>query len=184
MSIGMKRQTVYLEEHQAQWEEAAAETVDVIKRILSDTAVDVRHVGSTSIKSIPAKPIIDIAVGVKSYDEVLAKKAELEAADIIFRIDERPQQLLFVMGDFENDTRTHHIHVVMYDSTEWNDYINFSDYLNENDEAAHEYAKLKLELARRFPKDRVAYMNGKSELISRLLGDAKKWRSRFEIRGK
>ena len=88
------------------------------------------------------------------------------------------------MGDFENDTRTHHIHVVMYDSTEWNDYINFSDYLNENDEAAHEYAKLKLELARRFPNDRVAYTNGKSELISRLLGDAKKWRSRFEIRGK
>ncbi|MGO0916463.1 GrpB family protein, partial [Clostridioides difficile] len=40
------------------------------------------------------------------------------------------KQLLFAMGDFEKNTRTHHIHVVEWNSVAWNNYINFRDYLN------------------------------------------------------
>lgn len=176
MSIGMKRGTVYLEEHQTQWESAASDCVSAIKRILCDTAVDVQHIGSTSIKTIPAKPIIDIAVGVRDYDAVLAKKDELEAEDIIFRFDERPSQFLFVMGDFEKDTRTHHIHVVLYDSKEWNDYINFRDYLNSHEDKANEYAEMKKYLSEKYPNDRNAYCNEKGELVTKLLAEAAEWR--------
>ncbi len=62
MSIGMKRGTVYLESHRIEWETTAAETIRIIKNVLQDEAIDIRHVGSTSIKTIPAKPIIDIAL--------------------------------------------------------------------------------------------------------------------------
>ena len=62
MSIGMKRGTVYLESHRTEWETTAAETIRIIKNVLQDEAIDIRHVGSTSIKNIPAKPIIDIAL--------------------------------------------------------------------------------------------------------------------------
>ena len=37
MSIGMKRGTVYLEEHRVRWEGEAAETVSVIKGVLQCT---------------------------------------------------------------------------------------------------------------------------------------------------
>ena len=177
MSIGMKRGTVYLEDHRPEWETAAAQTILTLKRVLRSDAAGVRHVGSTSIKTIPAKPIIDIAVGVHDYEAVLRKKDALEAEGIIFRFDERPGQLLFVMGDFENDTRTHHIHVVLYGSKEWTDYVNFTDYLNADAAAAEKYAALKRELAEKYPNDRVAYTEGKSELISCLLTDAERWRS-------
>ena len=51
------------------------------------------------------------------------RKGQFEG--IVFRGEDVAGQLLFVMGDFEKDTRTHHIHVVRWNSAEWNNYINF-----------------------------------------------------------
>ena len=176
MSIGMKRGTVFLEPHLTEWEIAAKETILTLKNILGDIAADIQHIGSTSIKAIKAKPIIDIAVAVNDFEAVLQKRAELEKADVIFRFDERPEQLLFVIGDFEKDTRSHHIHVVLYGSDEWNNYINFRDYLNSNIEAAKEYETTKLRLSEQYPDDRIAYTDGKKETIDRLLAEALLWK--------
>ena len=178
MSIGMKRGTVYHEPHQEAWERAAEETIHTLKSILGSVAVDIQHIGSTSIRTIGAKPIIDIAVAVNDYELILSKRDVLEKADIIFRFDERPEQLLFVMGDFEKDTRSHHIHVVIYGSDEWNNYINFRDYLNSNIKAAREYEAVKLKLAEQYPDDRIAYTDGKQEVIYRLLEEARIWKSK------
>ena len=100
----------------------------------------------------------------------------LEKADIVFRFDERPEQILFVMGDFEKDTRSNHIHVVLFGSDEWNNYINFRDYLNSNTEAAREYEAVKLRLAEQYPDDRIAYTGGKQEVIDKLLTEARVWK--------
>ena len=174
----MKRGTVFLEPHLTEWEIAAKETILTLKNILGDIAADIQHIGSTSIKAIKAKPIIDIAVAVNDFEAVLQKRAELEKADVIFRFDERPEQLLFVMGDFEKDTRSHHIHVVIYGSDEWNNYINFRDYLNSNIKAAREYEAVKLKLAEQYPDDRIAYTDGKQEVIDKLLAEALVWKSK------
>ena len=174
----MKRGTVYLEPHQTEWERAAEETIRTLKNILGNSAADIQHIGSTSIRTISAKPIIDIAVAVNDYELILSKRDVLENADIIFRFDERPEQLLFVMGDFEKDTRSHHIHVVIYGSDEWNNYINFRDYLNSNIKAAREYEAVKLKLAEQYPDDRIAYTDGKQEVIDKLLAEALVWKSK------
>ena len=176
MSIGMKRGTVYLEPHQAEWERIAEETIQTLKNILGSIAADIQHIGSTSIRTISAKPIIDIAVAVNDYELILSKRDVLENADIIFRFDERPEQLLFIMGDFARDTRSHHIHVVLFGSDEWNNYINFRDYLNSNIEAAREYESVKLRLAEKYPDNRIAYTDGKQEVIDRLLVEARVWK--------
>ena len=178
MSIGMKRGTVYLEPHQKEWERASEETIQTLKNILGSTVIDIQHIGSTSIKNISAKPIIDIAVAVKNFDDILSKRDELERNGIIYRFEESPKQLLFVMGDFEQDTRSHHIHVVFYDFDEWNNYINFRDYLNSNIEAAREYESVKLRLAEQYPNDRIAYTDGKQEVIEKLLDEAHVWKSK------
>ena len=162
MSIGMKRGTVYLEPHQTEWERAAEETIRTLKNILGNSAADIQHIGSTSIRTISAKPIIDIAVAVNDYELILSKRDVLENADIIFRFDERPEQLL----------------VVIYGSDEWNNYINFRDYLNSNIKAAREYEAVKLKLAEQYPDDRIAYTDGKQEVIDKLLAEALVWKSK------
>jgi len=47
------------------------------------------------------------------------------------------------MGDMEADIRTHHIHIVKRNGTEWKNYIHFRDYLNANENVALQYEKLK-----------------------------------------
>ena len=174
MSIGMKRGTVFLEEHQPAWEENARTVINDIQSALDGLNADVQHIGSTSVKSIKAKPIIDIAVAVNDLDEVIAHNEKLAERSIIFRFDERPDHLLYVKGDFEKDTRTHHIHVIPKGSEKWKNYLCFRDYLNENLSIAKEYEALKLELCEEYSNDRNSYTNAKEDFIRRVTADARK----------
>lgn len=176
MLLGLKRGTVILEPHNDEWELCAKETIIDLKRILGVDAIDIQHVGSTAIKNIVAKPIIDIVVGVNDFLSVLKHKEELSNAGIIFRGEDLERQLLFVIGDFEKDTRSHHIHVVKWNEKEWINYINFRDYLNANSNAAFEYSKLKEELIQDYSNDRIHYTKGKTKMIDELLEQAARWR--------
>ena len=99
--IGLKRGTVELLPHQPLWEDVAAKTIILLKSVLNDVAIDIQHVGSTSIQNVCAKPIIDIAVGVKTLDSIKPYIELLGKNGIIFRKEDVKEQLLFVMGDFE-----------------------------------------------------------------------------------
>lgn len=176
--IGLKRGTVQLCPHQKSWDISAQETITILKSILGDSAVDIQHIGSSSIPTISSKPIIDIAVGVKNLEDIKSYIPALESKGIIYRGSDHENQLLFVIGDFENDSRSHHIHVIKYNNDEWNNYTNFRDYLIEFPDEAKKYEKLKIDLAEKYPNDGGAYTEGKKELISKILNDAKIWRKR------
>ena len=87
-------------------------------------------------------------------------------------------QLLYVMGDFENDTRTHHIHVVEEGDIAFDNYINFRDYLNDNIDKAIEYQKLKEILSEKYYNNRTEYTKGKQKFIDEILLEAKTWRNK------
>ena len=141
MSLGLKRGIVKLEAHDKQWDDIANQTIKELKVILGDDVIDIQHIGSTAIPTIKAKPIIDIVVGVN------------------------------VMGDMEKDIRTHHIHVVKWNETEWKNYIHFRDYLNANEDVALQYQKLKEELEGKYADDRAAYTMGKRNMIDMILNN-------------
>ncbi len=174
--IGLKRGTVELLPHDPQWKNAANETIILLKSLLQDVAIDIQHVGSTAIQNISAKPIIDIAVGVNTLDSIKPYIELLKNNGIIFRKEDVKEQLLFVIGDFEKEFRTHHIHVVEWNSIAWNNYINFRDYLNAFPEYAKEYDDLKKKLALEFANNRGNYTAGKQEFIDRILKQAHLWK--------
>ncbi|MGB4091978.1 MAG: GrpB family protein [Ruminococcus flavefaciens] len=78
MSIGLFRGTVILEPHSIEWEANAQQTIAGLKAILGETITDAQHIGSTSIREICAKPIIDIAVGADDTEAVLSMNDKLE----------------------------------------------------------------------------------------------------------
>ena len=174
--IGLKRGIVELLPHNPLWEDVAAETIKKLKSLLNDVAIDIQHVGSTVIQNISAKPIIDIAVGVNTLDSIKPYIELLKKNGIIFRKEDVKEQLLFVIGDFEKEFRTHHIHVVEWNSIAWNNYINFRDYLNAFPEYAKEYDDLKKKLALEFANNRGNYTAGKQEFIDRILKQAHLWK--------
>ncbi len=174
MSIGLKSKTVVLEPHQVEWEEEGRRKCAEIKEILGSDAVDVQHVGSTSIIGISAKPIIDIAVAVRAFEDIRKHDAKLAEHGIIYRKEDYPGQHLYRCGDFEREMITHYIHVVLAGSYQWRNYINFRDYLNTHEEDAKAYEKCKLDLWEKYPNDRDAYVEGKSALVTEILGKTSK----------
>ena len=60
-----------LYDHDPEWNKEAARTIKTIKDILGDVAIQAEHVGSTSVNSIKAKPIIDIAVAVIHFSDII-----------------------------------------------------------------------------------------------------------------
>lgn len=170
--IGLKRGTVKLMSHQKEWIENAEDTIRLLSQILGDIVVDMQHVGSTAIPSIHAKPIIDIVVGVQDFADILPYMERLRHHGFVFRREDIAGQMLFIIGDFENDSRTHHIHVVKWNGAEWKNYISFRDYLNAYPEKARLYDSCKQGLAERFPNDRKSYTAGKENLINSLLSEA------------
>lgn len=176
MSIGLRIGTVAVEQHNIEWKTSAQELIDNLKNILKDDIIDAQHIGSTSIKSICAKPIIDIVVGVSDFDKIMQHNEELLRNGIVYRREDHPGQHLYVCGDLENDIQTHYIHVVIFESKVWNNYLNMRDYLNAHEEDAKKYSDLKKQLAKEYPEDRIAYTNSKSAFIEMILRKADEWR--------
>lgn len=176
MSLGLKKGTVRLEAHQAEWDIEGERACTKIRDILGDDAVDVQHIGSTSIRWICAKPVIDIVVAVRSFQDIMKHNDELAENGIIYRRQDVPGQHLYRCGDLEHDIVTHFIHVVICDSDAWKNYISFRDYLNAHPEEARSYERLKEDLCSKFPEDRDSYADGKKELVTELLSRAKRWR--------
>ena len=176
MSIGLKKDIVKLEVHQDAWDVEGAVTCKKLEDILGDDIVDAQHVGSTSIRCIYAKPIIDIAVAVRDFQDIMKHNEELAVNGIIYRSQDVPGQHLYRCGDLENDIVTHFIHVVIADSKAWHNYINFRDYLNAHPDDAKVYERLKQDLCSKYPEYRNSYVDGKKELVAELLVKAKRWR--------
>lgn len=172
--IGLERGTVRLYEHEKEWEIEAQNTISRLKNILGDVIKDIQHVGSTSVFSIKAKPIIDIAVAVDDFNDILAREKELRDNGFYYRPGAQASirnQLLFACGNYytgSGNLQTHFIHVVLTGSMDWINYINFRDYLNSTPSAAKEYENLKVSLALQAPVDggREKYLKGKHNFIA------------------
>ena len=176
--LGLKRGTVALLPHDPEWEVEGARTVNELYSILGDAAVDIRHVGSTSVQTTPAKPIIDIAVAVDDFSKVDVLFDALRQRGYYNRPTELKDQLLLASGSFYDgtgDLQTHFIHVVPRDSRAWFDYLNFRRYLIEHPSVAEEYGALKISLAAAAPVDngREKYLAGKHDFITRILATAR-----------
>ena len=171
--IGLQRGTVKLCEHEKEWEIEAQNTISRLKKILGSVIRDIQHVGSTSILSIKAKPIIDIAIAVDNFDDILVFEKKLKDEGFYYRPNAQASirdQLLFACGSFydgSGDMQTHFIHVVLTSSMNWINYINFRDYLNNTPSVAKEYENLKVSLAAQTPIDsgREKYLKGKHDFI-------------------
>lgn len=169
--LGLKRGTVQLCEHEQAWEIEAQNTILRLKEILGAVIKDIRHVGSTSIPSIKAKPIIDIAIAIDDFEDVLLLEEELKKQGFYYRPKvDLGEQLLFASGSYYDgtgDLQTHFIHIMKTGSMDWRNYINFRDYLNSTHAVAKEYEDLKVLLAKQAPVDngREKYSRGKHDFI-------------------
>ena len=127
-----------------------------------------------------AKPIVDILVEVTSLEATKQKIVpilEAKGYDYFWRPtvgdDIPPFYAWFIKRDSDGE-RTHHIHMVEDDFEHW-DRLLFRDYLIEKSAVAQDYKILKINLAKKYPYDRVTYTREKSAFIERVTHEAKRY---------
>lgn len=167
MKLGLKNDEVRLMNYTPEWTE---EFFRVKKEIMENTNLDenrIEHIGSTAIKGMSAKPIIDILVGVddlSKVDKPLYK--DFYRAGFLRLKVERPGEI--VLAKFTDDTyeeKTHYIHLVEYQKKLWNDLIFFRDYLNSDKTARKQYLEIKLEYLKKSSTEVNEYTDFKEEFV-------------------
>lgn len=169
MMLGLTRGTVALHPYTEEWPALFRAEVAHLQAAIGAHALDIQHVGSTSIPGLPAKPILDIGVAVENFEAATVCIQPLEAIGYRYRGEAGiPRRHYFVKGD----PVTHHLHMNEIHSADWQQQIAFRDYLRQHPEAVHAYATLKAQLASQFPDDRLAYTESKSGFIAGILQKA------------
>lgn len=175
--IGLRRRTVRLSDHHPSWGKYFRMEKELILRTIGDKVIEIRHIGSTSILGMPAKPIIDIMASVKTLVDVEPFTRHLIAIGYKDRgsggvVGRR----YFVKGEGEEEKKSHHLNFCEMNSFFWRSHLAFRDFLEQNADAAAQYARLKRELANKFPNDREAYTIEKEKFVRSILNLAMKER--------
>jgi len=173
--IGLKRGTVKLVRYNPNWWQRFKCEEKKIRKVFGRDALEIQHVGSTAIPGILAKPIIDIALIVPSFQK--AKLYEKRLKEIGYKIkknDTRKERLFFTKGPEKK--RTHYLHIGEIGSNYAEDMILFRNYLRKHKDTAKEYSELKENLAKRYQDKREIYTVRKTELIKKIVNKMKKIR--------
>lgn len=144
-----RRGRIVVEAYNPQWPALFEEERVQILSAVGELAVAVEHVGSTAVDGLAAKPIIDIAVGVRAVDDLDRCIGPLQRLGYEYEPAYEvslPTRRYFRKNDVQG-RRTHNMHVTVYGSTFWQLHTLFRDYLRAHPEKAREYAELKKDLA-------------------------------------
>lgn len=148
---------------------AAAYELERVKiaAVLGEHMIGIEHVGSTSIPGVPAKPILDILVGVHGFDEARACVPPMIGIGYNYRGENGiARRHYFVKGD----PRTHHVHMVEVQSDDWNVTLRFRDLLRMDPDLANKFAREKERLAHVYSDDREGYQREKGKVVESILG--------------
>lgn len=172
--IGLKRGEVKLCDYETLWTTYADELICKLNEIFKGTAIDIQHVGSTAIHHIKAKPMIDIAIGVKCFEDLDDIFKQLKNVGIYKSSLQSIHNTILcaVKNDRDSDICLAVPHIVIINSAEWNDLTLFRDYMNEFPEKAKEYEKIKISQSRINLNNRNKYLQGKQLFVTKMIAEA------------
>lgn len=164
--MGLVNGTVTLENNYQEWKKMFLEEKKYLESIFTKDNFTIEHVGSTAIKGLSSKPIIDIAIGVDDFNSLTKYLISLEGIYTIKPNIEKGEILLIKENEVETFSL---IHVLPINSERYINLIKFRDILNNNPDIVKEYENLKLELASKYKDDRSMYTKSKNNFINKVL---------------
>ena len=164
---------IVLTEHREEWVGWYADEEKRLVGILPQKGIRISHMGSTAIRGISAKPIIDIlvelplSVSMESVKEMLTSSGYLCMAETANR---KSFNMGYTSEGFAE--KVFHLHLRYFGD---NDELYFCDYMNDDPVLAKQYEALKLSLAETFKHNRDGYTAAKTDFIKEQTEKAKKY---------
>ena len=170
---------IFLVEHIDKWADDYKEIEILLQNLFAGFPIHrISHIGSTTIKGIWAKNIVDVLVEIPESNSLkdMARILEQNGFTIMSaRVDRISLNKGYTKNGFAD--KVYHIHLRYAGD---NDELYFRDYLNDHPEVAKGYEILKLQLWKQYEHNRDAYTNAKTDFISRWTAEARKeYRGRY-----
>ena len=162
--------------HNPNWKKAFEEESKRIADALGENVVAVHHIGSTSIPTIYAKPIIDFLIEVKNIIEVDSHDSRMKSLGYEVMGEFGIAGRRYFRKDNDRGIRTHQVHVFEAGTVQTLRHLAFRDYLIAHPKDAQKYSELKIKLAREFSQNPDGYMDGKDDFIKKTEQKAARWR--------
>ena len=162
----------FLREHQDEWKDwYEEERLRLLSFFPANQLVRISHIGSTSVETIWAKPIVDILLEIpKETDMAVTRDSLLQNGYLL--MSESQGRMSFNKGYTPSGfaERVFHLHL-RYEGD--HDELYFRDYLQEHPVVAKDYEKLKLSLWKQYEHNRDAYTEAKTDFIKNYTEEAK-----------
>jgi GrpB-like predicted nucleotidyltransferase (UPF0157 family) len=170
VGLGLEIGVVRLVRTDEAWADTGRRLAAEVHDAVGHAAVAVEHIGSTAVPGLLAKPIVDLAIGVRCDTAVVEVAAPLSHLGWIFRGDAgEAGGWVFVLED-RPERRVAHAHGVEFGGAQWSRYAEFRDLLRRSAAARRTYERVKQRLASLHPEDRRAYTAGKDDVVHGLFG--------------
>ena len=171
-NVGLKRGQLEILDYREDYTRIYEKEKDNLLKIYKDKIKKIDHVGSTSIKNIKSKPIIDILIQTDDLDD-FKKFTEENVESDIYTIKKEPT----MGGDYlirkeENNKVKAFIHVYQTGDMNGITSIMFRDYLNKHEDEKKRYEELKIALYKKYKNERKKYTYGKDKYIKEIINKA------------
>lgn len=142
--------------------------------IFGNLATDIRHFGSTSIKGMSAKPIIDVMVIVSDIKKIDIFNEKMKKAGYIPKGENGISgRRYFQMISDDGINHTQHIHCYEKENQHAVDELMFRDFLEIDNESFDAYLSAKDEASRKFRFSPLKYTEYKTACINKIMKKAK-----------
>jgi GrpB-like predicted nucleotidyltransferase (UPF0157 family) len=197
--IKTKNMRIAIHDYNDSWPFRFQALANRLKEVLKIFEPNVEHIGSTAVPGLAAKAVIDIAVGLKTKEELdMVVESMLEADYIYYEVYNQmmPERRLFVQlkedylqhnfakvfkteeeipHEAMHQARIANIHIWVEGSDEWRRHIAFREYLRYFPSVRDQYSDLKKKLSLDEWKNMMAYNDAKAEFIQEEQKKALEW---------
>jgi GrpB-like predicted nucleotidyltransferase (UPF0157 family) len=156
-------------DYDEQWPDLFRGKADAIRAAMGLRALQVEHIGSTSVPGLAAKPVIDILLVLADSADEDSYMAALESAGYVLRIREPDwhEHRMFKGKDPETN-----LHIFSTGCDEIDRVLTFRDWLRNNPADRDLYASAKMDLARQEWKYVQHYADAKTSVIREIMARA------------
>ncbi|WP_062059858.1 GrpB family protein [Aquimarina longa] len=149
------------------------------EKLTKEIAIDIQHIGSTSIPNLASKGSIDILVDIPPkyvFDTNVITLMQSIGYEYCVQGGYGPNYMIFAKGFNRQGKKEqkYFVHITPKSHTEIWDRIFFRDYLRQYPEIAKEYETLKINLTTEFSKNKRNFQQGKTEFVTKITAQAKR----------
>lgn len=161
----MRTKNVIVVSYDPRWAQEFSKLKAHLETALKGRIMSIEHVGSTSVEWLPAKPILDVDVVMRSYDDFPGIKSSLENLGYWHEGDLGIKGREAFAYSEQSEFMTHHLYVCPQDSSELKRHLAFRDYLRTHPADRDKYGDVKRKAALMYPTDIDGYLEKKGPVV-------------------